>query len=475
MQKIKKDRIRLIIAIVLIVSILVGMIVSTVVLSNSKYEDFEYYSKSAGYDYYGDQSGVAFQHATRFKMAFTNYLKDSFGDIFNKYTTLPNIVESAVGLFADRLILAMGEAQIPSTKLDLMATKINQKKLFVTLNKFWKTLEEYDDIESALDDFQKFVEDFSLMSFIGEGISTFLKESSLTEDEVADIIYYYLSKNSNETYKAYLNLVGKEFFTNLISNTIYVVSTFYQYNTSDYQLMATSYSLKEVLYQLGSIYLQVEKIGGINVERSLFGAWDFNNTSLQNKEELKEINDNIEGQTSDLLIVIGALLKDISAEEIETYLRYTSLEKTSDEKKQLGIHIASMLSKKLANNISSYTEYCTNSYTTISSYIDSLTLLQSGLYTMTTLINGGSALSSEYLENLEGIQESNDRLKDAIIYFSEIDISGISKGTEAYTELENKSKIVMGISDSIVSVIVQNMSVGISTKIQQYISEAQNG
>lgn len=345
-ESLKKNIIALI-AVVLSLILLSGMIASTIILSTRKTENWEYNNSSEAIDYYSDSQDFD-KVIGEFRNKLLSYFNELFGSNGNQFVDFGLLYSS----YADAIVNACSLARIPPSKLEAMADALERHSVSSVFARIKNAIGDIKDIEDFEKILEKYLSNYSFISVLSNFLNGFLSETTLSETELARMVYYYLINYSSKEYAAYLVLMGEDVFVEILSNTISVISMLKSLssNANSYGIIATTGSIKSVLYQLGSIYCSAYNAFAVNgitddtLEKALCLTWDFNSKYL-NREALQERSERIRGKLADLLYFLGTIMKNIGNEDIEAYLNYSY----SDDETKENLYICSAL--KLAETV----------------------------------------------------------------------------------------------------------------------------
>ncbi len=308
----KKRLVIPIITLVLTVIILVGMIASTIILSQKKETKWNYYVDDEKLHYYEDPSEYSFACVTEFRAALKGYI----GNTALQFLDL----NSKVDKLCDRIILSMEQARIPATKLATIAKVMNENRLpmlFTRIDTPFNTIEEFSEWS---DNLVLSVTDENTFSILSSFINSFLEISTLTEEEFSLILYYYLYDYGSDTYRITLELFGKDLFVSFLSDTFFAIRTIYRTNDTK-GISLSMNALRASLYQMGKFYIDLSAVG--NTERLLGFPEDFPTDNYPGLAEIiDEYYGDIKGSLSNILLFIGHLFTTFTAEELSAYREY---------------------------------------------------------------------------------------------------------------------------------------------------------
>jgi len=325
-----------VIAIVLILVLSAGMVLSVYFIENQKAPTWEYYQDKTAITYYDTGNEYGFQCATAFSSAMKNYLK---GNVTSYISYNINI-----DTFCSRLIQAMSDARIPAVRLEVISKVITTNDFITLMDKLLKSMDSYDTFEDWSYAVTKQVADESVFSTVSSFFSSFFEITTLTVDEVSKIVYCYLARYGSEPYKAYLALFGEEKFLSLLSDTLYVMNTLNGVKNTT-ALTFTTEALRSSLYQLGSIYLSIANVqGSYDTFERVLGFPDTFPSDIASdyEEDINQMYGNIKGTFGKLLLLLGTFFTNLTSEQIASYYSYYYKKtKTSDEIVELEIKLGS--------------------------------------------------------------------------------------------------------------------------------------
>lgn len=362
----KKENVLAVIALATVIVLLAGMILATVLLSEKKSDEWEYISANDNIDYVGTD----FEYLDNFRSAISTYFSDLFNEFFSSYINLNAALQDYINGVVGKIVSAMSSARIPGAKLDKIAKALNDNSLGAIFSSIKSDISQLHSIEELEAYFTGKLANVGFLDSSGKFFNGIMKETALTESEIATVIYYYLKQNANESYVGVLDVVGKDFFVSLVSDTIYVLSTIQTASQSDYLLVSAAGSLKEILYQLGGIYSALALLpGGAETAEKVFG-FDFDFADgYKNPEVVNGYVSAIKGKIGELAVICGRLMKIVSAEDVKTYCRYVSLEE-GKEKNDAKIQCAIRLSEILCTDVSDITAVGDTSYNSVKELAD---------------------------------------------------------------------------------------------------------
>lgn len=358
----RSKKIQVIIVSVALVLVLIGMIVATALISKKNDDRWEYISSNEKLNYDNSPNDTEFQHAENFRHSIEAYFTSLLKGFLPSMTGVNKYIENAMSTFSNKLVNAMGEARISSVKLNKISQAIENNSVEAIFNRIKTEISKVKSLEELEKDIAAKVENMSFLSFVGGIISGFMNETALTENEIADIIYFYLKQNSDEKYLAYLNLVGKDFFVSFISDTIYALNTLKNVSASEYQLKATANTVRTILYQLGSVYTGVQTVtgGSETMEKILGWTWTYDE-KYKNSDKLNAYAEACKGKVGDLFAIIGYVMRGWEVQDVAAVLEYASAtdEKDKSDKK---IIAAAKIAKSLERALPSIEKGCATSF-----------------------------------------------------------------------------------------------------------------
>ena len=333
----KIRKIILIVSLVLILAILAGMIGVTAVLSREKENEWEYVRNDQKIDYYsGSVSGTDFEYAANLKRQIVVYLGSILNDEFASFLNIYNILSYYLNDVSDRIILSMSLARIPAEKLNLISRCLQSHPISNIFGKFEQVMQEITDAEEIERKLIEVLSETSLLKLVGTGLRDFMSETTLTENEIGEFIYYYCSQNGNSGYIEYLNKMGKNYFVKMISCTVYVLSSLNGENPFGRLGNETLYyMIQTVLYELGDLYAGIKRLPGeIDTFEHVFQlTWDYGD-AYENGLQLSELARSIKGRIGTLFCVMGYFMQNISVDDITAMYEYENAsEEYKDEKR----------------------------------------------------------------------------------------------------------------------------------------------
>ena len=471
------------ISVVIIVVILISMIVSTVILSTKQSQQWEYISAEDKLNYYAtDPNDSDFQYVMNFKASLSEYFSELFNEFLSTYVNLKGYISSIMEKFADRIINAMEQARVSSAKLNKIAQALKSNSvssIFTSIKDDLMQIESLDELEEYL---IKLTENFSIFSLFGDTINGFMDESSLTENEIAEFLYYYLAQNTNETYFSTLKSVGKDFFVSLVSNTIYVLRFFEDAGQNEYLSLTTANSIQAVFYQLGSVYESISKLPGGTVTLEKVFGFDFEySIDIPESEQLNSYAENVKGKIGEIIVLLGSFMKKMTAEDIQSYITYLSLE-DGKEKSDMKIYSAIVMTRIISLYFNDITDVCGGEINNITELAERYASMTSSLTDISfTLVN-----SEILLEEGQQSSESEDEpinystffteFANAVNYFSEInlqisDLNSLSAESDEYTELLAQADAFFEIENGFAGIFDNLITVWLSETFISFILE----
>ncbi len=433
MKKTDKKNLTLIITLVLVLVILAGMILATLLLSNVKYNEWEYYDDNKSTDYYSDDS--SFAYVSDFSSALQNYLKSDF---------LQNIgFNDKVKFLTDRIIAAMQDANVPAARLGYIARVINENKLSAIFSGIEFPFEDLDGLADWLDSMMLSIGENTFFSIIGSFINKFFEITTLTEEEFSSFLFSYLSLYSSSPYKEVLRLYGRENIVSLFSDTFFAVRMLSRTNDT-LGKNVSMYSLRTALFQLGRFYLDIAKIGDLFTFEKIFGLPDeFPSTNHPEiKDEIDKYYSDVRGSFGSLFSFFGYLLTVFEEEDLSAYADYMGeykknyakvtilSEKKSenllepDEEAELNylldsnaryrICSAQKMSKAVSRAMELYSDK--DSKTVINSFRDKLLSMR---YLLFIISDSNENSYKNYLTYKDMIEKDSQDLIDSIAYFAD--------------------------------------------------------
>lgn len=329
------------IAAVLIFLLVGGMILTTVLLARSEQKQWSYYSSDDTFDYYSTEtSSKDFQYVNNFKHALYTYFDSLINDKLSTYFNVESLMEKYLEKIAERAVNAMASARVPAVKLNKIAEYLSNNSLgsfYNAFKEFVSQFDTYDEMEAYI--FEN-IGDYTIFSIFRDSLSGLMRETGITENEIARFIYYYLLQNSDKTYVTYMELIGEEFFVRLVSNTIYVMVTIGDISNSRYLSESTAYSARSVVYQLGSLYVGIGSLpgGGETLERILHTNREYDETYGE-YVRMNELSEKMKGKIGDFIILLGYFMRNIEPDDISSYFAYVE-EEDEQAKKDAMIYSA---------------------------------------------------------------------------------------------------------------------------------------
>lgn len=442
----KKQNVLSIIAVATVILILAGMISATVILSGGSAKEWEYLSTEENIDY----AGSDFEYLENFKTEIKTYFSALFSEFFSSYINLNGALQEYLNGIAERIVTAMSEARIPGTKLNKTAKALKNNSLnsvFGSLKAAVAEMTSIEELEAYLTDK---LTNLGFIDLFGGFFSGLMEETALNENEIASVIYYLLTQNSNDNYLALLGQMGKETFVSLLSDTIYVLTTVRVASQSEYLLTSTADSLKEVFYQLGSLYSSLANLpGGGETVENIFGfTFDY-------EEENEIVNSyvaDIKGKIGELVVIIGRVMKSLSADDVKTYCRYLAYE-NGKEKNDAKIYCAMKLSELLCEDVESITSIGNKNYSSVSELCNAYARVSSSLANLafdliySVVEDEERGEPTDYTELFIGFAEASEALSK--IALTEEEIGGLDENDEKYLLLLGYADDFFDINDAL--------------------------
>ncbi len=410
----KNGVLKSIIAVTLIAIILIGLIVGTFLIEKKESKEWEYTPSDAPVDYFNGYTEDDFQYV----VSFENALASCFSDTIRKYTGIDNYITK----FTKKVVTAMENARVPAKKLKLLSENILKDKNIDVIKILSDDMKNYSSLEEWEQSFLTRTQKFQLISNIGKGINKICEFSALTEDEMASFVYHYLRLYTNEKYASYLKLVDEDFFTQVFSNTLYVIKTLEQAESSAFQNRATAEAIRAVCYQLGSSYARILAVpGGTElIERVLWITWDYDK-SFAEHEKLNEISSAIRGKIGALFGFVGYTLQEISVKDAQIII-------SKNEDEQTDRIVKAICYAKLINN--AYTKMpLQDAGKSFNDFTTQYAFVTKKLYDMVYLIMQGFSDEEiqkdekEYGELMEMIDSKYQKLAESVISLQKIELT----------------------------------------------------
>lgn len=455
-----------IITAVCILLILALAITGTFLLEGQVNQDWEYHTDDSDIDYYAQGSGNDFQYATSLKYAITNY----FGSSLNKYFNVSSLIEP----FSEKVVRAMSRARIPARKLKLIADQLDVNNLTGPFKDAQEFLEQFDSFEE-LENYLKTQKPVGLFTAIFSGISSLLRQSTLTEDEFATFIYEFLADNTDASYQGFLAILGEEYFLKLFSNTLYVISRVDEMSDTPYMSTATATALQQVCYQLGGTYVNIAKLSGgtATLERVLWWTWDYDTTS-EKGAKAQALSDSVRGKVGDLFLVIGNLLKCATTEDIEFLVNSKS---ANDERtEECNKIITSIKTAKALNSaINASNNLLTKSYDSYVEFFDEYMQVSNTLSDLAYVIGEGEK-DSEYEQSLVDLAKLYENTKNQMTLllsrnYTLEELLNMDASSQEYLELKDASTFVNNVEEQSAHLLTQIFYVMVTNKIDSLSEE----
>lgn len=291
-----KNAIIIVLVVVIAVAIIVGS-VYVAVDNNRSVESREYFFDTAPIDY---SSQSNFAYAKLFKEAVATY--------FSSVSTSIDL-----GAFGDRLLAAMSVSRIPAEKLGGMATAIKNNSLSDILGKSWTDMsdEEWEELLRVPG-----------LTAISSFLDAFFEESGLTGEETGEFLYNYMQLYSPADYKAALSLVGEDTFVRFVSTTTYFLTSIsdIKQGKGDY---IDSAALRAVLFEGGSAYANMGKVGLDNIEKAFGLIWQYGEDK-NNAAEINRYTAAMQGKIGGIIPLIGYVLREVKTTDIEAARNYSA-------------------------------------------------------------------------------------------------------------------------------------------------------
>lgn len=335
------------IAAFLVLILVGGMILTTVLLAKSEEKEWTYYYADDTFDYYAqDASGNDFQYVNNFKSAVKSYFSSLIHDDLKKIIDVEGLLEKYLNGVAERAVSAMEAARVSAAKLNKIAEFLKDNSLsnaYTIIKEYVSKFDSFDDMEA---DIYENVGNYTIFSLFRNILSDLMYETGITENEIASFIYHFLLQNSNPKYVSYMTLIGEKFFTELISDTIYVIVTFGDFGGNDFITESTAYTARSILYQLGSMYVGISSIpGGAETLEHVLWTNEEYDESFADYERLNALSEKTKGKLGEFFVLVGYFMKEIDADDIYSYFSYTA-EKDEGLKNDDKIYSALRFSKR---------------------------------------------------------------------------------------------------------------------------------
>lgn len=437
-MKQRRNTIILIIAFVLVIILVAGMILTSALLAQKNYPQWDLTSNSTKVNYYTDDTEYSFKCISDFSSALKNYI--------NKNAISFLGLDKKVDLIVERVVTAMQEAGIPANKLETLAQVINNNRLPSLFNSIEIPFSTIDEFSIWSDNAILSITDETLFTIIGNFVHSLLKVTTLSEDELAQFLYSYLSLYGPDKYRSILRLYGKDKFIGFFSDTFFAVRILSQTH-DNIGITFGSTALKSSLYQLGKVYIDILSIGDDNSFESLFGFPDeFTSEKSQFSSEIQEKYLQIKGLLANTVRFFANIFTIIDEDDINAYLQLEKFNKenhriisilsekkesntiTSDEegelnalldkKMRLQAFVAQKMSKKVITVITENSDI---------SYIDQILAYKNKLKIMRDIIFMLSDISSSsiemYSDFIERIEQYSSNMISSLEYFADTDYS----------------------------------------------------
>ena len=331
-----------VLSVLLIVGILGGMIGTTVVLSKKSEKEWEYKQYDQELEYFSaDYANVDFGYITNFKKQISVYLGGLLNAEFAGFLNIEKVLEVRLSSFADKVVNAMAMARISAEKLNAISRMLQENPIsgiYTRFSDFFDRLAETENVESEI---INFISNASIFSVLGDLLHDFMEKTTLTENEIANFIYYYILQNESEEYLEYFHKMGKEYFIKIVSETVYALSSMQSESLDHYNQESLFYIIQTILYELGDLYLDISDLtGGVDTFEHVFRfTWNYN-TQYESYEELNALTAEVKGDIGTLCIVMGLFLKEISVDDISVFYTFRNAEWNEREQKMIVASIA---------------------------------------------------------------------------------------------------------------------------------------
>lgn len=461
------------IAVGLVIVLIAGMILSIVLLSETNKEDWEYYTTNNAFDYYSfDTSSADFQYVSNFKHAVSTYFGSLINDNISKIFPVEKALESQLEAFAERVVAAMASARVSAIKLNKIAECLNDNSLgsfYGTIRDFIVQFEDFDTMEAYI---YEHIGDYTLFAFLRKILSDFMYRTGITENEIASFLYFYLTRNSDDKYVSALTLMGQDYFERLLSDTIYVLVRFGSIKESEFMFESTAQSTRAVLYQLGSLYVEIENIpdGVDTVERILHINRSYDET-FSGYEELNSLSERIKGKTGELFVLLGYFMRAVEASDISAYFDYLKTEE-GKQKTDAYIYAAILLSKKVKKTLQHHANN-KNETSSITNYSDRYMQLLNDLQELSIALLSsvtGSESESEVKVDEEFARFGRGCVALCDLDYSLDDIGMVAEGTEEYVCLKESADDFFRIKAGFSSIISYMLMIGLIHEANSYIT-----
>ena len=312
MEQSSKKNIFSIIFVGVVIVLIIGMILTSFLLSSKENEQWEYVPQNNSTDYFSDPSEDSFTYVSDFSASMQQYISSGI----MQYLGLSENVSKLV----NRIVMAAQEAGIPSTRLKTISEVINNNRLPHLVQNVTIPFETVDEFSIWVDNIVLSLTDENLFSIVGSFIHSFLEVTTLTEEELSRFIYEYLRLYASNDYKLLLNLYGKDKFVSFFSDTFFAIRVLSETN-DDVGISFGTSALRSALYQLGMVYIDIVSIGGYNSFEKLLGFPDaLPSTSEELDEAIQESYNLIKGSLGQIVEFFGNVMINVNKEDLQYYL-----------------------------------------------------------------------------------------------------------------------------------------------------------
>ncbi len=278
----------------------------------------------------------------------------------------------------------------------------------------------------------------------------FFKYSTLTEEEFAKMIFYYLRENGTDRYKTELIKIGKDDFVTLIGNIFYLISIFDEVNKENLSTALSPSLLQAGLYQVGSSQTEIIARIGLDSAQYLLGFdWNFEQSgegvSLDTAEVVQKLDEKLEKLSGLYLFTVGDFAKSLDIAKIELGLNAQLLEEDNSQKFYAYSQYVKLFHKSIEKSYSLGREIDITDFDKYWETLATFTININDIITLTTKADGEINEAKN-----ESIRLNSNNAKNAILFFVENDfsleeIASLSEQSQEYKEL---AKAVTNIEKS---------------------------
>lgn len=331
------------------------------------------------------------------------------------------------------LLSAMSRARIPTDKMKAFGDYLAE---FVTLLKgsgFSVPSGEFEEEKEQED---------SLFSNFDYHFRAFFEKTGFSETELAGFLYELATDLASETsYADTLNLLGRDDFITLTSNTIFCYKMLTD-ATREGTSPSDARALQAIVYSLGSNYIKIiDKLGFENTEKLLVLDFDtekeYENLTQEEYSEFSAAMTESKNKIANLFYTLGSIMKQTDAYSFELLFSYISDREGADAQEQLVLsHIE--LSKAIKSGIEA-------------SYIHSA---KTGISDSESFVTEYASLFTQYKKLLHLVSKSEEQI-DFTLYNKAVENSLYSFFDTVETLAATDPESLKGMSQEDVAILAQ--------------------